>query len=74
MRDKSSENVRSYFSDLSREDVLHLAGMLNIPIEEEDLDEVRFRLSALSRELSQLDFDLLETADPMPTRTPEEAS
>ena len=74
MKDNCSPVSHSYFSDLSRQNIRDLADMFNLPIEPEDLDEIRFRLSALSRELNQLDSNQIRNVDPMATRNPEGVS
>lgn len=57
---------RGYSEKLAREDVARLARLRGLPVEESDLDEIRYRLNALSDALSALDDPELDTTDPLP--------
>ena len=57
---------RGYSEPLTREDVARLAHLRGLPVEESDLDEIRFRLNALSDALASLDDPELDTTDPLP--------
>ena len=57
---------RGYSERLTREDVARLAKLRGLPVEESDLDEIRFRLNALSDALAALDDPELDTSDPLP--------
>ena len=64
---------RGYSERLTREDVARLAKLRGLPVEESDLDEIRFRLNALSDALSALDDPALDTSDPLPILLDREA-
>ena len=64
---------RGYSERLTREDVARLAKLRGLPVEESDLDEIRFRLNALSDALSALDDPELDTSDPLPILLDREA-
>ncbi|MFQ5873469.1 MAG: hypothetical protein ACE5JL_06670 [Dehalococcoidia bacterium] len=66
MTGNTSETPSGYFSGLSRNDVRRLARTMGLPVDEPDLDEVRFRLNALADALGQLDDEELAKADPLP--------
>lgn len=57
---------RGYSERLTREDVARLARLRGLPVEESDLDEIRYRLNALSDALASLDDPELDTTDPLP--------
>ena len=57
---------RGYNEKLTREDVARLAQLRGLPVEESDLDEIRYRLNALSDALSALDDPELDSTDPLP--------
>lgn len=57
---------RGYSERLTREDVARLAKLRGLPVEESDLDEIRFRLNALSDVLASMDDPELDTSDPLP--------
>ena len=60
------EANRGYSERLTREDVARLAKLRGLPVEESDLDEIRYRLNALSDALAALDDPELDTSDPLP--------
>lgn len=60
------EANRGYSERLAREDVARLARLRGLPVEESDLDEIRYRLNALSDALASLDDPELDTSDPLP--------
>ncbi len=64
---------RGYSEPLTREDVARLAHLRGLPVEESDLDEIRFRLNALSDALASLDDPELDTTDPLPILLDREA-
>lgn len=57
---------RGYSERLTREDVARLAKLRGLPVEESDLDEIRFRLNALSDVLASMDDPELDSSDPLP--------
>ncbi len=57
---------RGYSERLTRDDVVRLAKLRGLPVEESDLDEIRFRLNALSDALASMDDPELDTSDPLP--------
>ena len=57
---------RGYSERLTRDDVARLAKLRGLPVEESDLDEIRFRLNALSDALASMDDPELATSDPLP--------
>lgn len=59
-------------SPLTREDILRLARIRGLPIDESDVDEIRHRLNALTDALDQLDTAGLYQVDPMPLLIPPE--
>ena len=59
-------------SPLTREDILRLARIRGLPIVESDVDEIRYRLNALTDALDQLDTTLLYQVDPTPLLIPPE--
>ena len=60
------EANRGYSERLTREDVARLAKLRGLPVEESDLDEIRFRLNALSDALASMDDPELDASDPLP--------
>ena len=68
-----TETNRGYSERLTREDVARLAKLRGLPVEESDLDEIRYRLNALSDALSALDDPELDTSDPLPILLDREA-
>lgn len=54
------------YTHLTRDDVLNLARMAGLPIEDSEVDEIRFRLNALMEALGQLDSQDLAGVDPLP--------
>ena len=67
----AADASRGYRVQLSRDDVARLARLRDIPIDESDLDEVRYRLNALSEALATLDDPELDGVDPLPVLLPE---
>ena len=67
------EANRGYRERLTREDVARLARLRGLPVEESDLDEIRYRLNALSDALAALDDPELDTTDPLPILLDREA-
>ena len=59
-------------SNLSKEEVRSLAHTLGLTINDEELDEVTHRFTALMSELNRLDQRDLESIDPLPIFTVEE--
>ena len=57
---------RGYNEKLTREDVARLAQLRGLPVEESDLDEIRYRLNALSDALAALVDPELDSTDPLP--------
>ena len=57
---------RGYNEELTREDVARLARLRGLPVEESDLDEIRYRLNALSDALAALVDPELDSTDPLP--------
>ena len=60
------KNSRGYNEKLTREDVARLARLRGLPVEESDLDEIRYRLNALSDALAALVDPELDSTDPLP--------
>ncbi len=59
-------------SNLSKEDVKSLAQALGLTIEDEELEEVTHRFTALMLELNRLDQTDLGSVDPLPIFPTEE--